>query len=317
MANDFDLLHAINAPIILLDACSLDVEFINRHAQPLFELSPSQPFPIDGTFLKSNKALTRIVFAARKLSDEKQDNPTVTIEFKLKTHRKIYDFTLSFGEDKKQIVAHGQDVTELSKSQQMLRSSSHMLEKYSQEMYTLAHVDQLTNIANRRALFSKYKKLKRSNANTHCAVAIIDIDHFKRCNDTYGHSFGDEILKSMTQHIEEMLNESSLLARLGGEEFCVLHNGVNAGFLTEMVIDILRSVKAMPLTTPNHTVTKISFSAGVSDSINGDECLDELLSKADKALYYAKQNGRSRVVNYSLELCDSSLTDGFISPCQN
>ncbi|MEZ8824495.1 GGDEF domain-containing protein [Vibrio amylolyticus] len=301
MANHFDLLHAIDSPILLFDSRTLQIVFINQYSQQLFYPVSKQTWPIDEKQVKENRALRSIHSAVLNQSERKEKKSTFRLEIKEK-RRLLYDFKINHDEDNHVFVAHGQDVTELEKSQQLLHSSSHMLEKYSQEMYTLAHVDQLTSIANRRALFSKYQQLKQTSPNIHCAVAIIDIDHFKHCNDTYGHSFGDEILKSLTQHIKEMLPETSMLARLGGEEFCILHSNDSAELLTEIVNEILVSVKALSLTTPKNTITNISFSAGVSDCLGSHEPLDELLRKADKALYYAKQNGRSRVTRYSANL---------------
>ncbi|MGF1718818.1 GGDEF domain-containing protein [Vibrio kyushuensis] len=293
MKDRFDLFNSIPAPIILFDPKTKRSVFLNECSLQLFELSNSKQEPSDSVLIgKLKNMLSQYV-------EGEESTHQFTLEIAQARCRMLYEFTFNYCSITNLIVAHGQEVTQLKKSQQLLRSSSTMLEKYSHEMHVLAHVDQLTNIPNRRSLFAKFNEMKQANNELNCAVSIIDIDHFKRCNDTYGHCFGDDVLKAFATHIHQHLTDSQFFARLGGEEFCIIHNGADSLTHLKELEFILLTVRALPLTTPSGTLTTVSFSAGVADSIDSVDSLDELLRKADKALYYAKQNGRSQIIRYS------------------
>jgi diguanylate cyclase (GGDEF)-like protein len=121
-------------------------------------------------------------------------------------------------------------------------------------------------------------------AGTPLAVALLDLDHFKRFNDQYGHQAGDQLLKSATMAWQSLLRSSDLLARYGGEEFAVLLPSSTLGQAVD-ALDRLRA--ATPLAQ--------TFSAGVA-MWHGDETSDQLVARADKALYQAKQAGRNQVL---------------------
>ena len=121
-------------------------------------------------------------------------------------------------------------------------------------------------------------------AGTPLAVALLDLDHFKRFNDQYGHQAGDQLLRRATDAWQTLLRTSDLLARYGGEEFAVLLPTSTLGQAVE-VVDRLRL--ATPLAQ--------TFSAGVA-LWHGDETSDQLVAGADKALYRAKRAGRNQVL---------------------
>jgi len=225
---------------------------------------------------------------------------TFNIEIDNARKKNIYEYNAY--KNNEYIVVHVQDITKLKKAQYLLNSSSTMLEKYSNEMFMLAHTDQLTKTANRRALFTKFDELKNANTKLKCTISIIDIDHFKKFNDTYGLEFGDYVLESFCNHIKKMITPISFFSRIGGEEFCLIQDKSGIGESTENIQQILKSIKKMQLETPTERTANISFSAGVSEYGPDGTTLDVLLNNADKALYYAKQNGRSCVIPYSTEL---------------
>jgi diguanylate cyclase len=160
------------------------------------------------------------------------------------------------------------------------------VEQQAAQLETLAQHDALTGAANRRAWDSRLPvEMDRARrAGTPLAVALLDLDHFKRFNDQYGHQAGDQLLKSATMAWQSLLRSSDLLARYGGEEFAVLLPSSTLGQAVD-ALDRLRA--ATPLAQ--------TFSAGVA-MWHGDETSDQLVARADKALYQAKQAGRNQVL---------------------
>jgi diguanylate cyclase (GGDEF)-like protein len=160
------------------------------------------------------------------------------------------------------------------------------VEQQAAQLEMLAERDPLTGAANRRAwdrtLPVEMDRARR--AGTPLAVALLDLDHFKGFNDQYGHQAGDQLLKSATAAWQSLLRSSDLLARYGGEEFALLLPSSTLGQAVE-IIDRLRV--ATPLAQ--------TFSAGVA-LWHGDEPSDQLVARADQALYQAKQAGRNQVL---------------------
>lgn len=158
----------------------------------------------------------------------------------------------------------------------------------------LAATDALTGLMNRRAFLEAIAKEKR-NERLPLAVAILDVDHFKRVNDTKGHEAGDVVLKGVAEVLRKMARRSDLVARWGGEEFVVaLAQTADAG--ARVAAERLRRAIAdaiHPLS--NGEAVRVSVSIGMSIATTADWHLEELFAKADKALYLAKARGRNRV----------------------
>jgi diguanylate cyclase (GGDEF)-like protein len=160
------------------------------------------------------------------------------------------------------------------------------VEQQAAQLEKLAERDPLTGAANRRAwdrtLPVEMDRARR--AGTPLAVALLDLDHFKRFNDQYGHQAGDQLLKSATAAWQALLRSSDLLARYGGEEFAVL---LPNSTLTQAIEIVNRLLAVTPLAQ--------TFSAGVA-LWNGHETSDQIVARADQSLYQAKQAGRNRVL---------------------
>jgi diguanylate cyclase (GGDEF)-like protein len=156
----------------------------------------------------------------------------------------------------------------------------------SVQLAALAHSDPLTGSANRRtwdlAVPLAMSAAARSGASL--VVAMLDLDHFKDFNDRYGHQAGDRLLKEATAAWKSLLRAEDLLARYGGEEFCVLMTGASAG-------EAAASLQRLKAATPRGQ----TFSVGIA-VWDGAESPEELLDRADRALYAAKRAGRDRVV---------------------
>ena len=151
---------------------------------------------------------------------------------------------------------------------------------------TLAHVDELTGGANRRSFDERLavEQARASRSGGELSICMLDLDHFKVFNDTFGHPAGDELLKRATELWNATLRPEALLARLGGEEFGLILPDASPE-AAELVVERLRSV------TPG----EVTFSAGIA-TWDGHESLIEVVARADSALYRAKSEGRDRFV---------------------
>ncbi|MEX6508085.1 GGDEF domain-containing protein [Jiella sp. M17.18] len=161
----------------------------------------------------------------------------------------------------------------------------------------LAETDFLTGIDNRRAFALKARVAlalapRRTNPNT--SLLIIDIDNFKRLNDTHGHAFGDEVLQMFAAIVAGHLGPADLFARLGGEEFAVLLPGQNVESATRTANAIRRSFAEAADVIDGRSV-KSTVSIGIASAAEAGS-LDTLTRLADGALYRAKSGGRNKVI---------------------
>ncbi|WP_323750121.1 GGDEF domain-containing protein [Marinobacter sp.] len=157
----------------------------------------------------------------------------------------------------------------------------------------LATIDPLTGVKNRRSMDEELD-LAAANAERtglSYALVILDIDHFKKINDEYGHGVGDNVLRDLVGLIEENTRRTDLLFRFGGEEFVVLFPGVDGVNLKTVVANLQHELRKS-LRGPGGPVTS---SFGVAMLRHG-ESVTSWLSRADHALYQAKESGRDRVV---------------------
>jgi diguanylate cyclase (GGDEF)-like protein len=161
----------------------------------------------------------------------------------------------------------------------------------------LSVTDPLTGLNNRRhfmeagdAAFAEVPDVDRP-----LAGLMIDIDHFKLINDTYGHPVGDEVLRAISSRLREELRENDLLARLGGEEFAVLLTSMKPKQIAETAERLREVVAKTPIRT-SATLIQVRVSIGVALRHVTDDSLAALLARADLGLYTAKHSGRNQVV---------------------
>lgn len=165
--------------------------------------------------------------------------------------------------------------------------------------------DFLTGLYNRRYFFEEGKRMIRSASenNRHLCCAILDIDYFKYFNDTFGHDVGDLLLKKLAEVLKSFINEDSLVARLGGEEFCMLipssyKKTVDSfesfkAYIEEQLNILRKSIRNTKIKLDDNQELAVTVSIGASFNTNTD--FSEMLKTADEKLYSSKNNGRNKV----------------------
>ena len=165
----------------------------------------------------------------------------------------------------------------------------------------VAQQDFLTGALNRRGMDEAVEREfnRADRHNTPLSLAILDIDHFKKINDTMGHSTGDVALAHLAKVVKSIIRGTDVLARYGGEEFVILLPGSGQDDAVSVITNVQRNLTKNFFMHDSHRVL-ITFSAGVAERKNGEH-IDEVLPRADAALYVAKQSGRNRVVGAPID----------------
>ena len=269
----------------------------------------------DTTTLTNTKMPWSIMF-------ETQEIPPATI-LRLRTENNemfIFDVNLSpiyTPEQKiKGVVVTINDITELEKKNRELTYILERLEKSKEEisrqnleLTKLATRDPLTDLLNRRSLFENLNTLL-SEAHAQRGVIsciMLDIDHFKVVNDTYGHAVGDKVIQIFAKILQDAIRPNDIAARYGGEEFVIIlvnNDETQAIETAERIRETVNSTHSSEL--PDGL--SISSSFGVSSTNNNIWQSDKLIDYADKGLYVAKKTGRNKVVSYS-QMHDHKLED--------
>jgi len=166
---------------------------------------------------------------------------------------------------------------------------------YQKRLEDMAVTDKLTGIGNRQlvdvALAQALKLGKR--AGTPTSIILMDIDHFKQVNDTYGHLKGDEAIHAVAQTLQRRVRDSDVLCRWGGEEFILLAHNCPLANALELAETLRAGVAEAAILTPDIGV-RVTVSAGVAEALPGEDAAG-LIGRADRALYVAKDAGRNRV----------------------
>ena len=160
------------------------------------------------------------------------------------------------------------------------------------EMEEKAYIDGLTGVYNRNK-FDKvfeYELLRSQRYKHNFCIALVDIDHFKIFNDTYGHLVGDEVLIMLAQHLSQSLRDSDTFARWGGEEFVILFPQMNIESAKKVCEKLRKSVEELK----HAEVNSVTVSMGITSYAKGDT-LESIFKRCDDALYKAKENGRNQV----------------------
>jgi len=171
------------------------------------------------------------------------------------------------------------------------------LDEIQKRLKRIATTDELTGLRNRRYIMEQMNKEYQRAARTGGTLSLIllDIDDFKKVNDTLGHAFGDRVLQAVAQEMQGGLRNYDLLGRIGGEEFLIASPGSTLDYAAGLAERVRQKIKGRKISDGTREIT-VTVSAGVTSLSEQDASADALLQRADEALYLAKQQGRDRVV---------------------
>ncbi|HZX29276.1 MAG TPA: PAS domain S-box protein, partial [Telluria sp.] len=217
---------------------------------------------------------------------------TVTYEFRAERNGHSRDLRLTLVPDQQAdgvvagVYALAQDMTDVKAAQEKL--------------IQLARIDSLTGIANRRSFGETLAQAVERARRHHLLIALayLDVDHFKKINDTYGHATGDEVLKEFAHRMVASVRSSDIVARLSGDEFVIilgdLKEAAEAATIAQKIVDAVR----VPFELAGATVN-VTTSVGIAVFEGGTQTQVQLLANADKALYEAKRLGRNGFAVYT------------------
>jgi len=182
----------------------------------------------------------------------------------------------------------------------LARSLRHFIEQIGlkeEELRLLAATDVLTGLANRREFIARGvdEIAGARRYNSHVCVLMIDIDHFKKVNDTWGHAVGDDVIRQVSSIIREICRVVDVVGRIGGEEFAVLLSQTDTDGALIVAERMRETVAGRTISLAGGQTLSVSISVGVAAMPREDGDLSHLLARADAALYEAKQLGRNRV----------------------
>jgi diguanylate cyclase (GGDEF)-like protein len=160
----------------------------------------------------------------------------------------------------------------------------------------LSRTDELTGVYNRRRLFDLAEKMLSlaRRQGFPVAVLMIDLDHFKKINDQYGHLAGDDVLREVAARIQSEIRDTDVFGRFGGEEFALAAPDLPAEETSAYAERLRRAVSRTPVSAQGQPVD-VTISIGATNSQYGGLDLEKLLHQADMAMYQAKRRGRNQV----------------------
>lgn len=241
------------------------------------------------------------VCARLKENADTKDIPIIFVSSMVDLESKVKGFKVGGVDYINKPFQHAEVLVRVNTQITMLRLRKNLEEK-NKELERLANTDYLTDLYNRRRFFQTAEEEISGAIQTGnpVSVTLIDLDYFKRVNDTFGHLVGDQVLIHVAHLIRSFSRENDMVARYGGEEFAILHPSIDQQDAYQVTEEIRRNVEATPFM---HEMNEIgmTLSAGVVDTIACKDFkrVDDVLDKADKALYRAKDAGRNQVVAFN------------------
>lgn len=226
-----------------------------------------------------------------------QDKPSFSKKYRMKTSSNEYIWVHTRG---MAIFDEDGRIVRLAGSQTDINDQK----KAEDELLYNAYHDSLTGIANRTLFNDRLNQAllnAKRNKNEHFAVLFLDLDNFKKVNDTFGHSVGDALLKNITRKILGSLRGNDTVARLGGDEFAIILQNVKTANDVKKIADTLKKQVGLPITIKKHKIFP-SVSIGIVFWDKSYKAIENLLRDADFALYRAKENGKNRFAIFDGEM---------------
>lgn len=179
--------------------------------------------------------------------------------------------------------------------------------KEKESLVRKAEIDDLTGIYNKATFRSRCMEYLAKSPDAHVAVLFADIDNFKETNDNFGHAAGDKILKDFVEKLREIFTSDDILGRFGGDEFCVLVKDTSKEALLPVLQRMIEELRGEYISDQRIVNVSASVGAVLSDEFGHD--FERLLDDADKALYVAKEKGKSTYILYREGICLKGCQD--------
>jgi len=163
------------------------------------------------------------------------------------------------------------------------------------QAHEIANTDVLTFLPNRRKIITDLQQevIRSDRYGTPLSISILDLDHFKNINDTYGHTSGDEALRSVSARLREHIRHPDTIGRYGGEEFLIVLPNSELNAAAEQASRLCQQIRLLTIEV-NEYAFSVTISMGIAQFRVGQENWEQFLHRADEALYKAKANGRDR-----------------------
>ncbi|HEX7448356.1 MAG TPA: GGDEF domain-containing protein [Pirellulales bacterium] len=192
-----------------------------------------------------------------------------------------------------------------------LASTRSRLDEHGRQLearMTEARTDGLTGVANRRALDEELNRrfAEFVSGGDHISLVLLDVDHFKKFNDTHGHQAGDEVLRGVGRILRETVKEAGFVARFGGEEFAVIAPRTKAAEATGLAERVRQAIAAGRFPFEG-TDLQVTASLGVAEAATAGKQAADLVQRADEALYSAKKAGRNRTHRFNGKSCEPAV----------
>ena len=310
MAYHSSILENVNDVIIGTDKNFL-ISYWNKAAQKIFGWKPEEVMGKTATsilhteffnddFEQSVKTLKETGTWRGEVIQYRKDNQPVIIDANIMTIRDHAGQVTGHVSANRDITSQKQAQEKLVEAYKALEHKNHELAQVLERERVLARTDSLTGVYNRRYFFDRatYDLAVSERYGHPLSALIFDIDKFKDVNDKYGHQLGDEILRSIANIAKQRLRESDSIARYGGEEFIIFLPNTDSAKAYIVAEEIRKQVAAYS----DAGIARVTISIGIAEVDLEEDTIDRLISRADKALYKAKDTGRNRTVIYSREI---------------
>lgn len=284
------VLQELRDPVVVLDGRGRIVD-VNRAAEETLSFEPYGDVPV---------ALGTLWAASRRSRTDERTRVDLSVTENGKKEERTFEVTATFLEGRGsegQVAMVLRDVTVQDRMARELHEANEEKQRANEELERLANTDSLTDLANRRhfmeVLNAEIERAERYERSL--SLVLVDLDHFKKVNDSWGHLVGDEVLRSTARVLESVCRDVDLAGRIGGEELAlILPETTREGAST--VAERIRSrIENLRHEAPDGKTFRVTGSIGVAWMDEDVRTREDLLRQADRALYRAKEDGRNRM----------------------